>query len=274
MAKAKQINKTPILAIILVSYFMIVLDISMVITALPKIRFDLSFSPTGLSWVQNSYTLAFGGLLLLGARAGDILGRKRMFAFGLALFTSGSFGVGMAPSMSFLIGCRVMQGVGAAIFAPSTLAILQINFVEGQERTRAVAYYGAVTGVATSIGLVLGGIFADLLSWRIGFFVNLPIGICLILAIYRYIEETPKRSGHFDFLGAFSSVFGMSALVYGIVRSATYGWDDQVTNLALIIGAILLLFLILNEKHAKVNARQLTQRAFYCWALLWDFGFL
>src|SRR5713101_134705 len=156
-----------VLAIILVSYFMIVLDISIVITGLPKIQESLTFSPTGLSWVQNAYTLAFGGLLLLGARAGDILGRRRMFIAGLALFTAASLGVGIARSVAWLIATRALQRVGAAILAPSTLALLTTNFREGPERTRALAYYAAVAGVGASVGLVLGGIVADWLSWRV-----------------------------------------------------------------------------------------------------------
>lgn len=213
-------HRTAVLVIILVSYFMIVLDISIVITALPKIHHSLGFSATGLSWVQNAYTLAFGGLLLLGARAGDILGRRRMFIAGIALFTAGSLAVGLAQSVSWLIGARVSQGIGAAILAPSTLALLSDNFPEGYERTRAVAYYGSVAGVGASIGLVLGGILTDLLSWRVGFFINVPIGIAMMLAAPRYLAETRQHPGRFDLAGTMSSTLGMTALVYGIVRSA------------------------------------------------------
>jgi MFS family permease len=159
--------------IILVSYLMIVLDISIVITALPKMQTSLGFSATGLSWVQNAYTLAFGGLLLLGARAGDILGRRRMFIWGLALFTIASLAVGAAQNPTWLISARAAQGVGAAILAPSTVALLTVSFAEGRERTRAVAYYGAVAGIGASLGLLLGGILTDLISWRVGFFINL-----------------------------------------------------------------------------------------------------
>jgi MFS family permease len=187
-------HRVPVLAIILVSYLMIVLDISIVITALPRIHDDLNFSATGLSWVQNAYTLAFGGLLLLGARAGDILGRRRMFITGLALFTAASLAIGLAQSAFWLLGARVFQGVGAAILAPSSLALLSTNFPAGPERTRAVAYYGAVAGIGASIGLVLGGVLADWLSWRVGFFINLPIGIALMLAAARYLAETERRS--------------------------------------------------------------------------------
>ncbi|MDX6573115.1 MAG: hypothetical protein QOC86_2271, partial [Gaiellales bacterium] len=139
-------NATAVLAIILATYLMIVLDISVVIAALPKIHRALDFSPTGLSWVQSAYTLSFGGLLLLGARAGDILGRRRMLVLGIALFTAASLAGGLAPSAAWLLGARAVQGVGAAIAAPSTLALLTTTFREGQARTRAIAYYSAVAG--------------------------------------------------------------------------------------------------------------------------------
>jgi len=240
-----------VLAIILVSYFMIVLDISIVITGLPKIQESLTFSPTGLSWVQNAYTLAFGGLLLLGARAGDILGRRRMFIAGLALFTAASLGVGIARSVAWLIATRALQGVGAAILAPSTLALLTTNFREGPERTRALAYYAAVAGVGASVGLVLGGIVADWLSWRVGFFINVPIGIALMLGAQRYLGETERRSGEFDVAGALTSTLGVTAVVYGLVRSASTGWSDRVTVAALTAGVVLLALLVLNEWRAK-----------------------
>jgi len=149
-------HRTLVLAIILVSYMMIVLDISIVITALPKIQAGLNFSATGLSWVQSAYTLAFGGLLLLGACAGDILGRRRMFIIGLALFTATSLAIGLAQSPAWLLGARALQGVGAALLAPSTLALLSTNFPDGPERTRAIAYYGTVASIGATVGLVLG----------------------------------------------------------------------------------------------------------------------
>lgn len=240
----------PVLTIILASYLMIVLDISIVITALPKIQHGLGVTPTELSWVQGAYTLAFGGLLLLGARAGDILGRRRMLIVGIALFTLASLGVGLAQSGITLVAARALQGVGAAILAPSTLALLTTRFAAGPERTRAVAYYGAVAGVGASLGLVLGGVLADWLSWRVGFFINLPLGLVLMLATPRYLAETERRRGQFDVAGALSSTLGMSALVYGIVRSASAGWGDSVTIAALAAGVLLLAFLVFNEWRA------------------------
>jgi len=233
-----------VLAIILLSYLMIVLDISIVITGLPKIRDSLHFSAAELSWVQSAYTLAFGGLLLLGARAGDMLGRRRMFITGLTIFTVASLAIGLAQSATWLLCARAVQGAGAAVLAPSTLALLSINFREGPERTRAVGYYGAIAGIGASVGLVLGGILADWLSWRVGFFINLPIGLALIQGAKRYLVETERHAGRLDLAGALSSTLGMSTLVYGIVRSAGTGWNDPLT-LAALMGCVGLLVLFL-----------------------------
>lgn len=244
-------HRGPLLAIILASYLMIVLDISIVITALPKIQASLKLSATALSWVQNAYTLAFGGLLMLGARAGDILGRRRMFMAGLGLFTVTSLCIALAPSAEWLLVARAVQGVGAAILAPSTLALLTANFPEGPERTRAVAWYGSVAGIGASVGLVLGGVFADALSWRVGFYINVPIGIVLYLAARRHLVETRRQPGQFDVAGALSSMLGMGSLVYGIVRSASAGWGDSLTLSTVLIGVSLLVFLVFNEWRAK-----------------------
>jgi EmrB/QacA subfamily drug resistance transporter len=244
-------KSAPLLAIILASYLMIVLDVSIVITALPKIHHALGFSSTGLSWVQNAYTLSFGGLLLLGARAGDILGRRRMFVVGIALFTAASFAAGVAQSPGWLLAARAVQGAGAAIAAPSTLALLTTGFPEGPERTRAVAYYGAVAGGGGSVGLVLGGILTDWISWRAGLFINVPVGIALILAAPRFLPETERRSGHFDLTGAIASTVAMTAVVYGIVRAATAGWTDTLTLTALAGGVALLAFFVRHERRAE-----------------------
>jgi EmrB/QacA subfamily drug resistance transporter len=240
-------HTTAILAIVLISYLMIVLDISIVITALPRMRASLGFSATGLSWVQNAYTLTFGGLLLPGARAGDIVGRRRMFINGIAIFTAASFAVGIAQSPTWLIAARAAQGLGAAVLAPSSLALLSTGFTEGRERTRAVSYYGAVAGVGASLGLVLGGIPTSLVSWRVGFFINVPIGVAMIIAAPRFLPETQPRPGDLDVLGAIYSTLGMTALVYGIVRSADDGWGDDVTVAALAFGVALVICFVVNE---------------------------
>lgn len=228
-----------VLLVILCSYLMIVLDTSVVITALPQIRQTFAMTTTGLSWVQNAYTLAFGGLLLLGARGGDILGRRRMFMVGLGVFMFASLLVAVAQSTGVLIAARGLQGVGAAILAPSSLALLLVNF-EGQQRTRAIAWYGATAGVGSSLGLLIGGVLTQWASWRVGFLINLPIGLALIFTTLRVVGETPVRPSTFDLAGALLSTAGMTCLVYGIVSAANAGWGATSTVSGLIAGAVLL----------------------------------
>ena len=241
------VNKVAVLAIILVSYLMTVLDISIVTTALPKIEQDMHFTTAELTWVQSLYTLTFGGFLLMGARAGDIFGRRRMFVIGLAVFMASSLVIGLSPSAQWMLSARAVQGVGSAILAPSTLALMSTYFAEGQERTRAVSYYGATAGVGSSIGMVLGGVFADWLSWRVGFFINLPIGLALMYGALRYLKETERRSGQLDVVGALTSTMGMGSLIFGIVRAASEGWGNSLTMLTLGFGGLLLVFFVWNE---------------------------
>lgn len=240
-----------ILAIILGCYLMIILDVSVVITALPNIHADLGFSDSALSWVQNAYALTFGGLLLLGARAGDLLGRRRVFIAGIGLFTAASMLGGLAQSPTWLLGARALQGVGAAIAAPSTLALLTVSFPEGRERTRAVAYYSAVAGAGGSVGLVLGGVLTTWASWRWGLFINVPIGLALIWLAPRHLPETERQTGHFDFPGAAASTLGMTALVFGLVRAAEVSWGDPVALLSFVAAAVLLSAFVVNERRAE-----------------------
>lgn len=229
-----------VLAIILVSYVMIVLDNSIVFTGLPSIREDLAFTTASLSWVQNAYALVFGGLLLLGARAGDILGRRRMFLVGLGIFSLASLAIGLAPTSGVLLAARAVQGVGSAILAPTSLALLTATFPAGPARTRAVAAYGTTAGIGASLGLVVGGLVADLLSWRVGFLINVPIGAALAIGVLRFVPETARVRGRFDLPGAVTSTLGMVALVYGITRTADHGWNDPV-SLGLVAGGVLVL---------------------------------
>lgn len=244
-------RQATVLAIIVASYLMIVVDISIVITGLPRIQHSLGFTSAQLSWVSNAYTLTFGGLLLLGARAGDILGRRRMFMLGLLLFTLASVAIGFAPCVTWLLAARAIQGAGAAVLAPSTLALLSTNFPEGAQRTRALSLYAAAAGVGATLGLVLGGFFADLVSWRAGFFINLPIGAGLIVAAQRHIGETQKRPGKFDLSGAISSTLGMTALVYSVVRAADTGWGDHFVQLALASAVLLIIAFIVIERNVS-----------------------
>lgn len=240
-----------VLTIILVSYFMIVLDNSIIFTGLPQIAAEMDMSPIGLSWVQNAYTLVFGGLLLLGARAGDILGRRRVFIVGLAIFGIASFLVGAAQSETWIIAARALQGVGAAIVAPTSLALVTATIPAGRERTRAVAAYGATAGIGASLGLVVGGALAEWVSWRAGFYINVPIAIAMIFAALRYLPGFRPTPGRFDIVGAITSTLGMGALVYGIVNAAEQGWNAPVTIVSISVGVVVLAGFVLNEWRAS-----------------------
>ena len=247
---ARTPHPTVVLGVILATYLMIVLDASIVITALPSIREGLHFSPAGLSWVQSAYALTFGGLLLLGARAGDVWGRRRTFTWGIALFTFASLMGGLAQSPGWLLAARAVQGVGAAIAAPSTLALLTTSFPEGPARTRALASYSAVAGGGGSVGLVLGGMLTDWVSWRWGLFINVPVGIALVVLAPRCLPETEPRPGRFDLAGAAASTAGMTALVYGFVRAAEHGWDDRITVASFAAAVVLLVGFVTVERRA------------------------
>lgn len=236
---------------ILSTYLMIVLDVSVVITALPSIRDSLGFSTADLSWVQSAYALTFGGLLLLGARMGDVFGRRRMFVIGIAVFTFASLLGGLAQSTTWLLAARALQGVGAAIAAPSTLALLTTTFAEGPERTRALAAYSAVAGGGGSVGLVLGGLLTDLISWRWGLFINVPVGAVLLWLAPRVLEETEGRPGNFDLTGAALSTAGMTAVVYGFVRAAEDGWGDRLTVVSFVAGVLLIAAFVVAERRAS-----------------------
>jgi len=242
------VHRTAILAIILVTYFMIILDNSIIFTGLPSIQATMDFSPTGLTWVQDAYTLVFGGLLLLGARAGDIVGRRRLFIIGLVIFSVASLLVGAAPSGAVMVAARALQGVGAAILAPLSLSLLTATFSEGRERSRAVALYAAVAGIGASAGMVVGGVLADLISWRAGFFLNLPIGAVMIVLAVRYLVELPRVRGRFDVVGAVTATLGVGALIFGIISSSETGWASPRTLVSLAVGVILLVALVVNER--------------------------
>ncbi|MCU6482534.1 MFS transporter, partial [Arthrobacter sp. A2-55] len=233
-----------------VSYFMILLDNSIIFTGLPGIQAEMGYTATGLAWVQDAYTLVFGGLLLLGARAGDLLGRRRIFIIGLAVFATASLLIGLAPKGQWLIAARALQGVGAAVVAPSSLSLLTASFAPGRERTRAVAWYGATAGIGASLGLVIGGALAHWISWRAGFFINVPIGAAMILLAPRYLPASPRSTGRFDVTGAVTATLGMGALVFGIISSADAGWLAPRTILPLGAAAVLLAVFVANEWRA------------------------
>jgi EmrB/QacA subfamily drug resistance transporter len=229
---------------------MIILDATVVNIALPRIQGGLHFSPTSLSWVMNGYTLTFGGLLLLGGRAGDILGRRRMFLAGIALFTAASLAGGLAPTAGVLLAARAIQGVGGALASPAVLALVVSGFAEGRERLRALAVYSAVVTAGGSLGLVLGGLITQWASWRWVLFINVPIGIAVLVLTPLFVTETPRQPGRFDLPGAVTSTAGVAALVYGFIRAASSGWGDTLTIAAFVAAAVLLALFVVNETRA------------------------
>jgi len=236
------------LTVIASAQLMIVLDATIVNIALPQLQRDLGFSETGLSWVLNAYTLTFGGLLLLGGRAGDILGRRRMFIVGILLFAFASLLGGFAQSAGWLLAARALQGVGGAIASPTALALISTNFDQGPERNRAFGVFAAVSGAGAAIGLIAGGMLTEWLSWRWTLFVNVPIGIALALLAPRYIRESERHLGRFDIAGALTSTAGMVALVYGFIRAAEQGWSDTLTLVSFGLAAVLLSAFVLIER--------------------------
>lgn len=228
------------LFVILTAQLMVVLDATIVNVALPHIQRGLGFSSTGLSWVLNAYILTFGGLLLLGARAGDLLGRRRTFLVGIALFSLSSLAGGFAITTSMLLVARAAQGVGGALAAPSALSLLTAAFPEGPRRIRAIALYTAVSAAGGAIGLVAGGVLTELVSWRWVMFVNVPIGLAVLLAGRVVLAETGRRHGRFDLLGAITSTLGMTSVVFGLVEAGNDGWGSTVTVGAFVLGVALL----------------------------------
>ncbi len=238
------------IAIVLVAQLMLVLDVTVVNVALPRIQTDLDFSPAGLSWVLNAYTLAFGGLLLLGGRLGDVFGRLRVFVLGLSLFTAASLAGGLAPTPELLVTARVLQGVGAAIAAPSVLALLTTSTPDAASRNRALALFTAVSSAGGSIGLILGGALTDLGSWRWTLAINVPIGIAVIVLVRRFVDETARRPGRFDVVGAATATLGSVAAVYAFINAPDHGWDSIGTIGGFALAAVLLVIFVRTERVA------------------------
>lgn len=230
---------------------MVILDGTVVNIAMPKIQHALDFSPSSLSWVQNAYALAFGGLLLLGARAGDLLGRRRVFVTGVGIFTAASLLGGLAPNAELLLAARVLQGVGGAIAAPAALTLLMLTFREGPERLKALGLYSLVSSGGASVGLVVGGMLTDWVSWRWGLFINVPIGIGLVFAARQVLSETPPEKGKFDVAGALTSTLGITSIVYGFIRVAEVGWTSAEVLAAFAVGVVLLVSFVLIERRVS-----------------------
>ncbi|MDQ1727342.1 MAG: hypothetical protein QOK14_1387 [Frankiaceae bacterium] len=248
---AQPARRSRALPVIVLAQLMVVLDATIVNIALPSIQSALSFTRTELSWVINAYALTFGGLLLLGARSGDLFGRKRTFLVGISVFTLASFAGGLATSSTLLLAARATQGIGAALASPSALALLLVTTREGVERTRALALYTAVSIGGAAIGLVAGGVLVEWTSWRWVFYVNVPIGIALLVLARRHLTETTRTRGRVDIAGALTSTLGMAGIVYGFTEAASAGWKATSTVGAFGVGIVLLAAFVFVERRVE-----------------------
>jgi len=244
-------NPSLLLFVILTAQLMVVLDTTIVNVALPHIQRSLGFSSSGLSWVLNVYILTFGGLLLLGARAGDLLGRRRVFLSGIALFTLSSLVGGLATTGWMLLAARAAQGIGAALAAPTALSLLTTAFAEGPARVRAIGLYTTVSAAGGATGLVAGGLLTDLVSWRWVMFVNVPIGLVVWMLGRLVIAETAAYKGRFDLTGAVTSTLGMTGIVFGLVEAGTNGWGSPRTIASLVVGIALLGIFVHQESRVE-----------------------
>ncbi|HEY0932379.1 MAG TPA: MFS transporter [Trebonia sp.] len=256
------------LLVIATAQLMVVLDATIVNVALPRIQEALHFSGTNLEWVVNAYALAFGGLLLLGGRSGDLLGRRRIFMAGIALFAVASLAGGFATDQAWLLIARIIQGVGGALAAPTSLALIAVTFPEGKERNRAMGVYAGVSISGAAIGLIAGGLLTSYADWRWVFFVNVPIGLLVLLLAPRVLGESERVRGKFDLPGAVTGTLGLASLVYGLSEAATTSngvshWGDTKVVASLIAAVVLLAafaFIETRSRHALVPPRVLASR--------------
>src|SRR6185436_11976041 len=241
------------LALIVTAQFMVILDVAIVNVALPSIKSDLNFSQTNLQWVISAYAIFFGGTLLLGGRLADLLGRRRLFVAGLALFTASSLACGLAWSEASLIGFRAVQGLGGALLAPAALSLLMTTFAEGRERNLALGIYGAASGSGAAAGVLLGGLLTSYLSWSWIFFINVPVGIAAIALAPVLLRESRADVAHrhFDVPGAVSITAGLMLLVYATTRAATEGWGAPSTLELFGASAVLVLAFVAIELRSR-----------------------
>jgi EmrB/QacA subfamily drug resistance transporter len=236
-------NPWSTLAVLAVAQFMVVLDVTIVNVALPDIQQDLGFTPSGLQWVISAYTLIFGGFLLLGGRAADLIGRRRMFILGLLVFGVTSLVAGLAQTPDQLIAMRAIQGLGGAMLSPAALAILTVTFAHGRERNIAMGIWGGLAGLGGTLGVIAGGLLVDSLSWRWVFLVNVPIAILLAALVPVFVAESrvqPAGRRTFDVAGALLSTAGLLAIVLGVIRAEPLGWSSFEV-IALLVGGVVLL---------------------------------
>jgi EmrB/QacA subfamily drug resistance transporter len=260
-------NPWATLAVLAFAQFIVVLDVTIVNVALPNIQSDLHFSDTGLQWVISAYTLLFGGFLLLGGRAADLLGRRAVFVAGLALFGAASLGAGLAQSPGLLITMRAVQGFGGAMLSPAALSLLTVTFAHGRERNIAMGIWGGLAGLGGTLGVVAGGVLVDSLSWRWVFFVNVPIVIAVVALAPFAIAESRVAAGtsrSFDIPGAVLGTGGLLTLVLGVVRADPLGWSSTEVIGLLLAAVVLLVGFVLVELRASaplVPSRLFASRA-------------
>ncbi|MFK4225275.1 MFS transporter [Streptomyces sp. NPDC019890] len=239
------------LTLILTCQMMLMLDATVVNIALPDIGEELGFSSAGLSWVLNAYTLAFGGLLLIGGRIGDLIGRRRALVIGLLAFTAASLLGGLVDSAGWLLFARAVQGAAAALTAPSTLALVATTFGEGRERDRALSLFTGMAAAGSAIGMILGGILTEAGSWRWTLFINVPVGLAVAALIPLGIAETECHRARFDLVGALTGTAAVTALVYAFIRAADHGWGDGQVAWAFAAAAVLLPVFLLVERRVR-----------------------
>jgi len=242
-----------LLAVCCTAQFMVILDVSIVNVALPSIRASLGFSANDLQWIVNAYTITFAGFLMLGGRAADLIGQRRVFASGLLLFAFASLAGGLAGTQGMLVGARALQGLGGAIMAPASLSIINSSFAPGPERNRAIGLWGAMAGAGGAAGVLLGGIITQSLGWRWILLINIPIGIAAALVAWAAVSERRNQSGRggFDLAGALTITGGLLALVYGIVRAGVAGWGSAEALGPIAVGvALLVAFLVIEARFA------------------------
>jgi EmrB/QacA subfamily drug resistance transporter len=246
-------NPWVVLVLVCFAQFMVVLDATVVNVALPSIQTDLGLSEANLQWIINAYTLVFGGFLLLGGRAGDLLGRKRLFLFGLVVFTVASLLDGLSQTSGMLIGSRALQGLGAAFISPAALAIITTTFEEGAERAKALGVWAAIAIGGSAVGLIVGGALTQLLSWPWIFFINVPVGVVVFLFALRDVPESRDEEAHrsFDVAGAVTVTGGLMTLVYAIVETHQQGWTSTRTIGLFALAAVLLLAFVVIELRSK-----------------------
>ncbi|MFF7553741.1 MFS transporter [Streptomyces olivaceus] len=237
---------------ILATQLMLQLDAQVVTVALPELQQDLGFSPAGLSWVPNAYALAFGGLMLLGGRLGDVLGRVRVFTIGTVLFALASLAAGLAPDATIMVVARVAQGVGAAIAAPSILSLITAIARDEHARSRNMALFTAASAVGSSFGLILGGALTAFFSWRWGLLINLPIGAVVVLVVQWLVKEDRPTGGRVDVAGAITATLGSLALVYGFVHAAETGWATAGTVVTFVLALVLLTTFVAVERRVRL----------------------